>query len=114
MKKLFSMMLATMIFLACMGGVSAEGETYTVERTQIGGSSQYGTVKAYRDGTCIWTYTTVETTLTELEPISDVYACGDTAYIVVDNILYALDAATGAIKWTVSDAGASNSCVFPQ
>ncbi len=63
----------------------------------------YGIIRAHKNSTLLWEYTTEKTSLGDMRSITDVYTNNDTVYILVNHILYAFDIETGNTKWTLND-----------
>lgn len=70
-------------------------------------------MKAYKGGKLLWERNT-ETVMfnNEATAISDVYVNNDTAYIVANGILYAIDIENGNPKWTAQNCGIGNCFEF--
>lgn len=98
MKKFIAMILGVICLLASFS-VYAE-TTFTKETVKVDENRAYGVIKAYDGGNFLWEYRTLIGRIAEFENISEVYRNGDSAYFAAGGTLYALDIASGALKWT--------------
>lgn len=99
MKKFIAMILGVVLFVGSTLCAYAE-TTFKKESVKIDENRAYGIISAYEGKNLLWEYRTLVGRVAEFENISEVYRNGDIAYFAAGGTLYALDMASGALKWT--------------
>ena len=114
MKKITAILLSMIICISCSTFVTAEGEWYTFKKQIVEDEGKcHAVIKAYDESNNpVWEFTTEDGYITELDAISEIYQDHETAYFTAHGMLYALDIATGDVKWTHSGVGGSNQICF--
>jgi len=114
MKKFIAMLLGIVLCISSMPLAGADGEWYIFKKQIIEEDGKsHAVIKTYDESdNFVWEYKTEEGYITELDNISEIYQDHETAYFTAHGKLYALELATGKLKWTMGGVGGSNQICF--